>query len=212
MLGALSFRKELFSVYLANLGRSTHPILVLCSRNISPTYFVSEISQIIGAPKRYTIAAAEGEIVRILASYPRPIFLDQANYLNERSLGTICYIWEKTKVPIVLAGTSDLYTAFMQSTATEDARAQISSRVTMYYQLTELSAAECKAIVWRGLEGHTTDQVVAQIYNVTAGIYRHVEMIIPRILELIALNKKELASGKTTMENIIKIAGSRLAS
>lgn len=170
-----------------------------------------EISRIIGAPWRHTIAFTEGEIVRILGSYPRPIFVDQANYLNEKSLGTLCYIWEKTKVPIVLVGTKDLYTEFTQTTATEDVRAQISSRVTMYYQLSELSIAEAKAILQGGLEKYATDQVVAEIYNITAGVYRHIEMIIPRIRELIALNKEELESGEATMNDIIKIAGSRLA-
>jgi hypothetical protein len=108
-------------------------------------------------------------------------------------------------------GTTDLYNAFIQSSATEDVRAQISSRVTMYYPLSELQKEEAKALLQRELSEDATDQVIAQIYNATAGIFRHIEMIIPRIQELKALNREGLANGELTMSNIVKIAGSRLA-
>lgn len=190
---------------------TTYPVSVLCSRNITPTYFVKEIAQEIGAKKQNSIAATEGEIVRKLLSYPRPIFIDQANYLSEKSLGSVCYIWEKTKVPVVLVGTSDLYNSFIQSSATEDVRAQISSRVMMYYPLSGLTKEEATAILRRALGEHATAPVVAQIYNATAGGFRHIEMIIFRIQELMALNEQALTDGRITMTKIVENAASRLA-
>jgi hypothetical protein len=67
-------------------------------------------------------------------------------------------------VPIVLVGTKELYNLFMNSRMTEDARAQISSRVAMHYLLSELSLAEAKAILKRGLGEDATDEAIAQIY------------------------------------------------
>jgi len=125
-------------------------------------------------------------------------------------LGSVCYIWEKAKVPIVLIGTKDLYDLFTKSSRTEDVRAQISSRVAMHYLLSELSLPEVKAIIKRALAADATDDVVAKIFNVTGGIHRHVDMIVPRILDLKALNKEKLAEGRVTMSDIIDTAGSRL--
>jgi hypothetical protein len=44
--------------------------------------------------------------------------------------------------------------------------------------------------------------VIAQIYNVTGGIHRHVDMILPRIFDL--------SSGEVTMRDIVTVARSRL--
>jgi hypothetical protein len=52
--------------------------------------------------------------------------------------------------------------------------------------------------------------VVAQICNVTGSIHRHVDMIIPRILDLKALNEKRLKSGEVTIKDIVATASSRL--
>jgi hypothetical protein len=89
-------------------------------------------------------------------------------------------------------------------------RAQLSSRVALHYLLAELSLPEAKAIIKRALGGLASDEVVAKIYNVTGGIHRHVDMIMPRILELVERNKEKLEAGEVTIIDIIVIAGSRL--
>ena len=189
---------------------STAPLTILCSRNVTPAYFVEKLAEDMGLRTDKRIAKMEDMIAEKLNRYPRPIFVDQANYLSERSLGSVCYIWEKAKVPIVLIGTKDLYDLFTKSSRTEDVRAQISSRVAMHYLLSELSLPEVKAIIKRALAADATDDVVAKIFNVTGGIHRHVDMIVPRILDLKALNKEKLAEGRVTMSDIIDTAGSRL--
>jgi hypothetical protein len=93
---------------------------------------------------------------------------------------------------------------------TEGVRAQLSSRVALHYLLAELSLPEAKAIIKRALGGLATNEVVAKIYNVTGGIHRHVDMIMPRILELVERNKEKLDAGEVTIIDIIVIAGSRL--
>jgi len=67
-----------------------------------------------------------------------------------------------------------------------------------------------KGIVRRAMGGEATDEVVAQIYNVTGGIHRHVDMIVPRILDLKARNGESLSSGEVSMRDIVTVAGSRL--
>jgi hypothetical protein len=188
----------------------TYPVCILCSRNIAAKYFVDEIAREIEAKKQTSIAATEGEIVRRLLLHPRPLFIDQSNFLPERCLGTLCYLWEKTKVPIVLVGTTDLYTAFIQSTVTEDARAQISSRVTMFYHLSGLSEEEARIILQRWLGEDATDEAVSLIYKGTGGVFRYIETGIHNILQLKALNTEALASGEMTMLDLIRIALSRL--
>jgi DNA transposition AAA+ family ATPase len=189
---------------------STAPLTFLCSRNVTPIYFVEKLAEELGLKASGKIAKSEDLIAEKLNRYPRPIFVDQANYLTERSLGSVCYIWERARVPIVLVGTKDLYVLFTTSNRTEDVRAQISSRVAMHYLLSELSLPDVKAIIKRALGDDATDEVVAKIFNVTGGIHRHVDMIVPRILDLKARNKEKLAAGKVTMGDIITTAGARL--
>lgn len=189
---------------------TTAPVSVLCSRNITAKFFVEKLAQELSLKNEGRIAKLEDVIADKLSRYPRPVFVDQANYLGEKSLGSICYIWERSHVPIVLVGTKDLYDLFMTSSRTEDVRAQISSRVAMHYLLSELSLHEVKAIIKRALGELATDAVVAEIFNVTGGIHRHVDMIVPRILDLKALNSEKLDAGRLSMKDIIATAGSRL--
>jgi len=45
---------------------------------------------------------------------------------------------------------------------------------------------------------------------VTGAIHRHVDMILPRILDLQSRNEEKLRTGEVKMREIITIAGSRL--
>lgn len=189
---------------------TTSPVHLLCSANITTRYFVQLIARELGIDDRPPTAKLEDLIAERLKRNPRPIFIDQANYLNEKALGTVCYVWEKARVPVVLAGTKDLFELFTTSRLTEDVRAQLSSRVAMHYPLVELAPAEVKAIVKRALGEDATDEAIAQIMNMTAGVHRHVDMIIPRILDLKQRNEDRLRSGEYTMQDIVTTAGRRL--
>src|SRR5262245_31699731 len=126
---------------------------------------------------------------------PRPIFVDQANYLQERSLGTLCFLWEKRHIPIVLVGTKTLFENFYQSKLTEDVRGQLTSRIALHYHLPELTKAETEAILRHALGAEVTEEMIEQIHQVTGGNFRSVDMIIPRILELEQRNRQKLADG-----------------
>ena len=69
---------------------------------------------------------------------------------------------------------------------------------------------ETKAIVERALGYDATDHVVAQIFNLTGGVYRHVDMIIPRILQHKSRHEKKIENGDVSMKVIITAAGSKL--
>jgi DNA transposition AAA+ family ATPase len=188
----------------------TLPIQILCSRNITTRYFVQKLARAIGLDDRATTARLEDLIAEKLRRSPRPVFVDQANYLNEKALGSICYVWDIARVPVVLVGTRDLYELFITSRLTEDVRAQLSSRVAMHYPLAELTTAEVSSIIKRALGDEATDENIAAIINVTGGVHRHVDMIIPRVNELKKRNETKLKNKEITMKDIIETAGRRL--
>lgn len=190
----------------------TMPITILCSRNITVRYFAQRLAQEAGLSKNHIIPELEDMIADKLKKNPRGIVIDQANYLSERGLGTICHIWERARVPIMLVGTEDLYKLFTTSNMTQDVRAQLTSRVAMHYPLSKLTMKEAKTLLQRALGKDATDENVAKILEVTGGVFRSVDFIVPHIKRLKAMkdNEEKLAAGKITMENIIVAAGSRL--
>lgn len=195
---------------LAVKKMTTMPISILCSPNITVRYFVQRLAQEVGVSERHIIPKLEDLVSEKLRKNKRPIIVDQANYLNEKSLGTICYLWEKARVPIVLVGTTELFNLFHTSSLTEDVRAQLSSRVAMHYPLPELSLGETKAILKRALGNDFTDEALAEIHNTTGGIFRGVDFILPRINELKKRNADKLKSGELSMTDIVQTAGKRL--
>jgi hypothetical protein len=48
------------------------------------------------------------------------------------------------------------------------------------------------------------------IHSVTGGVFRSVDMMIPRLLELRQRNEKKLAEGSVRMQDLVKTAASRL--
>lgn len=189
---------------------TTSPVNILCSANITTRYFVQKLAQQLGLDDHPPTAKLEDNIAEKLKRNPRPLFVDQANYLNEKALGTICYVWEMARIPVVLVGTKDLFDLFTTSRLTEDVRAQLSSRVAMHFPLAELTLTQVKAIITRALGDEATEEAISQIFNVTGGIHRHVDMIVPRINELRQRNQEKLERGEVTMGDIITTAGRRL--
>jgi DNA transposition AAA+ family ATPase len=186
------------------------PITILCSINITPVYFVEKLAKAVGCPHHPRIGKTEDSIAEKLRRTPRPVFVDQANYLNENCLGSLCYIWDLSKAPIVLIGTKSLYDLFFSSKITHDVRSQITSRVAMHYLLSELTISETKALIQKMLDQGTTDEVIMRIYNATKGNFRHLEMFYPRFKELIRLNEDKLKTGEAKLDDIITAAALRL--
>lgn len=189
---------------------TSQPILILCSRNITANYFVKQLAQTLNLKEGSSIAESEDLIAEKLIGSPRALFVDQANFLNERSLGSVCHIWEKARIPVALVGTKALYDLFMRSRMIEEVRAQLASRVAVHYLLPELNLSEVKGIVERGMGTEATDEIIAQIYNITGGIHRHVDMIIPRFLDLKERNIDRLANGEVKKKDLVSAAGARL--
>lgn len=182
---------------------TTMPISVLCSANVTVRYFVQRLAQEVGVSERHTIPRLEDMVAEKLIKNPRPIIVDQANYLTEKSLGTICYLWERARVPIMLVGTTELFNLFHTASVTEDVRAQLASRVALHYPLPELSRSELKAILQRALGDDATDEVVAKILNDTGGVYRSVDFILPRINDLKKRNAEGLRAGDISMLDVV---------
>ena len=192
---------------------STVPIQVLCSRNTTPWAFGRVLAEEIGLelPRGTpTLHLLEIELARKLMRSPRPIFVDQANYLQERSLGTLCFLWEKRHIPIVLVGTKTLFENFYQSKLTEDVRGQLASRIALLYLLPELTKVKTEAILRHPLGEEVTNEMVEQIHQVTGGNFRGVDMIIPRIPEIERRNRQKFADGAVKMNEVIKVAAAHL--
>ena len=190
--------------------KSTRPILILCSTIITTRYFVQKLAQALGLDDRPATARLEDMVAEKLKRSPRPIFIDQANYLNEKALGSICYIWDVARVPFVLVGTAELFNLFNTSRLTQDVREQLSSRVAMHYPLSELTQTEITAILKQALGEDATDEVITAIINGSKRIHRHVDMAIPRINQLKKRHEARLASGEMTMLDVVNIAMRRL--
>jgi DNA transposition AAA+ family ATPase len=194
----------------ASRHMTTAPIVVLCSSLTTTRFFAQKIARTLKLDEEQTTVRLEDAIAEKLKRYPRPLFIDQANYLSENALGMLCYIWEVACVGIVLSGTKDLYDLFTTSRLTEGVRSQIASRIAVHYFLAELSLSQAKAIIKRALGPDASDEAITLVCNITGRIHRHVDMIMPRIFELKEIYKKELESGGMTIRDIIRIAGSRL--
>jgi DNA transposition AAA+ family ATPase len=195
---------------LAVRKNTTMPVAIECSPNITVRYFAVLLAKAVGVAENRCIPELEDLVAEKLKKNPRPIIVDQANYLSHKSLGTICYIWNRARVPILLSGTQELFNLFHTTSLREDERGQLTSRVARHYPLPELSDAEMKAILKRGLGDAASDEVIAKVVTATGKSYRALDFIIPLILELTKRNKEKLKSGELTMADITATAASRL--
>jgi type II secretory pathway predicted ATPase ExeA len=159
---------------------------------------------------RQQLHLTEEEIALKLRRAPKPLFVDQANYLGEQALGTLCFLWERQRLPIILTGTKHLYDTFFQSRLTEEVRGQLSSRIALHYLLPELTQTETRATLQQALGAGATEEVITLIHGVTGGVFRSVDMMIPRLLELKQRNQQKLADGTIKMQDLVKTAASRL--
>jgi hypothetical protein len=89
-------------------------------------------------------------------------------------------------------------------------RGQLSSRIALHYLLPKLEQAETRAILQKALGPDVTEKVITLIHSVTGGVFRSVDMMIPRLLELRRRNEKKLADGSVKMQDLVKTAASRL--
>jgi type II secretory pathway predicted ATPase ExeA len=191
---------------------ATIPISIVCSPNTTSTSFLRHLAHLLGADVRQQAHLTEIEIAIELRQSPKAIFVDQANYLDEKLLGTLCFLWEYRRLPMVLTGTKRLYNIFFHSKLTEDVRGQLSSRIALHYLLPELTQTETRAILEHTLGDDATEDegFTPLIHTVTGGVFRSIDMMIPRIMELKQRNEQKLADGTLKMQDIVKTAASRL--
>src|SRR5262249_33133444 len=157
-------------------------------------YFLQKLAKGVGVDESQTTARLADLVAEKLRRTPKPIFVDQANFLNEKALGVICYIWDIARIPVVLAGTQLLYETFHSSRMAQDERAQLARRVALHYPLAELRPEQARAIVERAIPGLTKEEV-AQIVKLTGGNHGSLESMITRILDLRKRNDTALKEG-----------------
>jgi DNA transposition AAA+ family ATPase len=186
------------------------PLVILCSMSVKANFFMAKLAGMLDYRLRATTAKLEDVVAEKLRRTPRAIFVDQANFLSEESLGSLCHIWERASVPIVLAGTPSLYNLFMTSRLTEDVREQITSRVRMHYILSEVLFEEAAPLIRRILQEDATAENVKEVYELMRGSFRNLEHYRPHFSELKRINRERLKSGEVKTREIIRLAASRL--
>lgn len=179
----------------------TAPIEILCSRNVTVAYFLQRIAAELKIGGRLSIPAMEDAIAASLLKRPRPLMIDQANYLTERSLGSLCHFWEKARIPVVLIGTRDLHELFTNSMVTQDIRAQVSSRVAMHYPLSTLTKKEVKTIVRQLLGDRFTDKAINEIAQATQSNFRALAMAVPRLREFYDRHRSEIEAAEDSVRH-----------
>lgn len=184
----------------------TPPVVILCSPNITAGYFVKKICKLLSLNDNGTTPQLEDRICERLTDRPKAIIVDQANYLNERSLGTLCYVWEQTRTPIVLVGTKDLYEMFVKSRLTEDVRAQLLRRIDMFYFLDKLSDKEVKTIIYRELGESVSAETVSNVMTFAQNNFCYLDRLLRRIKRLQKANRQDLASGDLRLEDLAEQA------
>ena len=80
----------------------------------------------------------------------------------------------------------------------------------MHYPLMELSIQELKTIVTRVLGSRATGDIVESIFNATNGNHRHLDMILPRLSEMIDINQPAIDQGRLHITDLVHRAASRL--
>lgn len=202
---------------------TTPPITILCSRNITPGYFVKRLATELGLKNIGGIPETEDRIAEALIKRKRNIFIDQANYLNERSLGTVCHIWERARIGIALVGTQQLHDLFAALTDKEDIKAQLASRVALHVPLKGLSLNEVIPIVNQAIGADATSEVTAAVYNaiaatsldtnlkkVSSASFRNLSFLLPRLKGLIDANRSDIDRGVIKAENLVPMATKQL--
>jgi len=66
------------------------------------------------------------------------------------------------------------------------------------------------SLLQKALGPDVTEEVITLIHSVTGGVFRSVDMMIPRLLELRQRNEKKLADGSVKMQDLVNTAASRL--
>jgi DNA transposition AAA+ family ATPase len=190
-------------------ANATMPIDVLCSAVITTRHLVQKIAKQLGLNETEPTSQLTDKIAEKLRKNLRPVFVDQANYLNEQGLGVLCHLWEVAKVPIIMIGTKDLYELFTSSRMIQDVRAQLSSRVALHCELFTLSLSEFKTIVISSFDDESkallkelfgingVDHAVSHLFKICGGHFeteeggganhRHLEMVAPSFVN--SLNK-----------------------
>lgn len=201
---------------------TTPPIRILCSRNITPGYFVRKLASELRLKNIGCIPETEDRIAESLIKNKRVIFVDQANYLDERALGTICHIWERARVGVVLAGTHQLFELFSTLTDREDIKAQLSSRVALFVPLKGLSIDEVKPVVQETLGEYATSELIAAVFNAISSnrrtdtgsykvaSFRNLSFLLPRLSASIEKNKEALERGDIKPQDLVRSAMNRL--
>jgi DNA transposition AAA+ family ATPase len=189
---------------------ATIPISIDCSPNTTNNSFLRHLAHLVGADVRQQAHLIEIEIAIKLRQSPKAIFINRANYLVEKSLGTFCFLCEYRRLPMVLTGTKQLYDIFFHSKLTEDVRGQLSLRIAMHYLLPELTQTETRSILEQTLGNDATEDVIKLIHTVTGKVFCSIDTMIPRIMKLKQRNEQKPSDGTLKMQDVAKMAASRL--
>lgn len=190
----------------------SRPVSVLCSGVTTARSLTATLAERMRVSPRGSLAQVLDRTAERFRSLRRPLFVDQANYLDRRAISCITHIWEVAKpLGVVLAGTPTLYDTLVSPSAlgTSDERGQLTSRIRFLLPVGGLSVEEVHRIVAPRMEGWS-ERDSQILHEVVGGNHRRLAMCLNDLAALWARHRSAVQAGRYTPRQIIERATDRL--
>lgn len=160
------------------------PIYIDCRPQMRAGDLIRELARRLDLAVEQTVPRLEGQVIAELKRMAQPLFIDQADYLNERGLTTLSHLWDQGQVAVVLAGTPNLYERIK-------AIEMVESRVATYCLLAEMSDAEIKSLLKQVAGKRLSEAELNEIRQLTGGTHGPVQLLLRIIERVVALKAAE---------------------
>jgi DNA transposition AAA+ family ATPase len=179
IIGPSGMGKTLLTRHFANSRTKGGLILVECFDGHRPRAFLADLSEALGELTNGSIHDMIKRIVRVLKERPCPLAIDEANFLADQSINHLVYIWNQTKVGIVLLGTEELENIVKSSKLQ-----RVRSRLKQVINLGDLSRDEIRQKLEESFGPKEVTAKVVELARVGSfGSFRDLDTIIETAID-----------------------------
>lgn len=146
------------------LVNRSNAVFVRASAVWTPNAMLGALVHELGGQPTGSNAKNFGFIIEQLSREPRPVFVDEADYLlsNVRMLETLRDIHDTTGVPLVIIGMDDIARRITQ-------RPQFHRRITQWVQFRELDLTDMRTLIDHVCEVAITDELAGKLHHAAGG-------------------------------------------
>jgi DNA transposition AAA+ family ATPase len=177
--GPSGMGKTLLTRHFANSRTRGGLIMVECYDGHRPRAFLGDVCEALGESGKGSIDDLIKRAVRALTELPRPLAIDEANFLSDQSINHLVHIWNQTKVGIALLGTEEL-----DAIVTSETLQRVRSRLKQVIYLGELSRDEIRQKL---VESFGAQEVTAKLVELARvgsfGGFRDLDTIIETAID-----------------------------